>query len=176
VGNPLLCVPPVKYIRSSITNHLPRVLSVAKNEASIPVTLKSLGGIMLNQIIRSICVLGVLLVALVGFLVMGPLSSWAVDKGVSWIANTESDMAKYRLWICKTTGCDVQRTGNIPLAEIPHVVGQSSYVYTLPLNMVGQIAVDAVDTSGNASPLSNKLPFNTTVDLTPPKPVILQLN
>lgn len=129
---------------------------------------------MSSRIIKCICVV-IGLVSVLSVPSVYATHNGVPDTAVTWQANTEPDMAKYRLWICKTAGCTAIRTGNTVFAEVPHVQGQASYVFTLPANMVGSISADAVDTSGNPSLLSNQIPFSTIVDTTPPKAVMLLL-
>lgn len=83
--------------------------------------------------------------------------SLAVSATLEWDRNTESDMKEYRVWICSTPGCIVQRTGNTVYAVVaqPAVGVKPSAV--LPLNFQGSVAVDAGDLSGNRSPLSARL-------------------
>jgi len=103
---------------------------------------------------------------LTGFFLL--LVSPAFARDATWTGNTEPDMDKYRVWLCKVAGCVVQRTGNTPFAVVIHTAPGGEYSVTIPDDLAGDAAVDAVDKSGNASPLSNHASFSVVPPDLPP--------
>jgi hypothetical protein len=80
----------------------------------------------------------------------------------SWQPNTEPDMKEYGIYACKVKGCTVQRDISQRIATVPH----PTVKWALTPDLIeGSLALTAIDTSGNESPLSNQAPF----DLQAPK-------
>jgi len=98
----------------------------------------------------------------------GALATPAFARDATWTGNTEPDVEKYRVWLCKVAGCVVQRTGNTPFAVVIHTAPGGVYSVTIPDDLAGDAAVDAVDLAGNASPLSNHASFLVVLPDLPP--------
>lgn len=95
------------------------------------------------------------------------ISTQAFALTAEWIRNTDSDMKEYRMYLCEGKGCAVQQaTANIAGTIVQPAVGVVP-TWPVPNAKVGAIAVSAVDTSGNESPLSNTVTFDTVTPGTP---------
>lgn len=90
------------------------------------------------------------------------MSSSAFALTASWQPNTEPDLKEYGVYACKVKGCVVQRETTQRIATVSH----PTVKWILSPDLIeGTLAVTAIDTSGNESPLSNQVPF----DLQAPK-------
>jgi hypothetical protein len=102
----------------------------------------------------------------------GVLAAPTFARDATWTRNTEPDMKQYRVWLCKVAGCVVQRTNNTPFALVEQTPLDVTPSVTIPDDLAGDAAVDAVDQAGNASPLSNHASFSVVLpDLPPAAPV-----
>ena len=109
-------------------------------------------------------------------LTFGLFADEALARDLTWTRNTEPDMSHYRMWLCKTAGCSVVRSGNTPFATIPQPPVGVIPSIPLPDDLAGDAAVDAVDLAGNASALSNHVGFlPVPLDLPPLAPVGLSV-
>ena len=106
------------------------------------------------------------LILVFGFLVL--LAGVAGAASLEWDRNVESDMANYRVYACFTKGCVVTQSG--PMLQ-PGTVAQPAVgaipKWPIPANKEGSLAVSAVDTSANESPLSAPVGFDTLVPSAP---------
>jgi len=107
----------------------------------------------------------ILVMTVVLFLTCGIPSTWAQMTTecsmarpcvLGWDANTEPDMAEYRLYLSKQSG----QYGVTPVLVIPHPTTQDTTASLGPLPD-GQkfMVLTAVDTSGNESLHSNEITF-----------------
>ena len=103
-----------------------------------------------------------LLSLLTGLLLI--ISSQAFALTAEWVRNVESDMKEYRMYLCEGASCTIAKTPAMMAATIPQPAVGAIPKWVIPAGKTGSIAVSAVDTSGNESPLSNIVFF----DLTPP--------
>lgn len=95
------------------------------------------------------------------------ISSQAFALTAEWIRNTDEDMKEYRMYLCQGKGCVVQQAAaNIAGTIVQPAVGVVP-TWPIPNAKIGAIAVSAVDTSGNESPLSNTAAFDTVTPGTP---------
>lgn len=92
------------------------------------------------------------------------ISSQAFALTAEWVRNAESDMKEYRMYLCEGANCTIAKTPAMMAATIPQPAVGVIPKWVIPAGKTGSIAVSAVDTSGNESPLSNIVFF----DLTPP--------
>lgn len=95
------------------------------------------------------------------------MSSSAFALTAEWIRNTESDMKEYRMYLCDGASCTVQKTSAALAGTIPQVAVGAIPKWVIPTGKTGAIAVTAVDTSGNESPLSNVVFFDQIPPTTP---------
>lgn len=102
-----------------------------------------------------------------------PVSAYALTA--EWVRNPETDMREYNMYLCEGLTCAPTRTAAMKVATIPQPVVGAVPSWRMPDNKVGAIAVTAVDQSGNESPLSNVVRFDT---VTPGAPtgIILRLS
>ena len=100
------------------------------------------------------------------FMVVGSASA----ATVLWDRGTEADLSYYRIYACFTPGCIVTKTPAMLLpGSVPQVpVGQvPQYVINLT-GETGNLAVTAIDTTGNESGLSVPVGFTATSDTQAP--------
>lgn len=102
---------------------------------------------------------------LVGFFLL--ISTQAFALTAEWNRNAESDMKEYRMYLCEGLACTVQKVPGQLVGTIPQVAASVIPQWVMPDGKIGAISVTAVDTSGNESPLSNVVTFDT---LTPGAP------
>lgn len=89
---------------------------------------------------------------------------------VFWTRNTEPDMDKYHVYVCRTAGCIADNSGALWIAEVPHPASGAEVVYgPLPTNIEGAVCVAAADQVGNLSACSQSVSFSTLPNL-PPNP------
>ena len=96
-------------------------------------------------------------------------SSWAQDFGLTWSANTESDLAGYKIY--RTTApTECSNPAPVPTAPIASVGLVTVYTDTFPI-VSGTVCweITAVDTQGNESPRSNRV-TKVIVNLPPSAP------
>lgn len=96
---------------------------------------------------------------------LSPLPAFALTA--EWERNTEPDMKEYAVYMCETKGCTVSQTPIMQKAVVPHPLQGVKPTWPVPDNKEGAIAVSARDASGNESPLSNVVPFDSLKPLTP---------
>lgn len=103
------------------------------------------------------------------------ISSQAFALTAEWIRNTEADMREYNMYLCEGLTCTPTRVAAMKVATIPQPLVGAVPSWRMPDNKVGAIAVSAIDQSGNESPLSNVVRFDT---VTPGAPtgIILRLS
>ncbi len=77
-------------------------------------------------------------------------TSWAASLQVSWDANTESDLAGYKVYYGTVSGAygTSADVGNVTSYQIPSIAQEGQTIY---------VAVTAYDTAGNESGFSNEV-------------------
>jgi hypothetical protein len=100
-----------------------------------------------------------------------PVSSFALTA--DWVNNTEPDMKEYTVYMCKVKNCTVEQIASQKVATVPYTVGNQRPSWPIPNGIEGTLAVTASDTSGNESPLSNQVKFDS---LTPGAPAGVTIN
>lgn len=80
---------------------------------------------------------------------------------LEWDRNTESDMRDYHVYACYTKGCTVAQSPANHIGTVVQTIVGVKPTYILPPDKEGTAAVSALDTSGNESPLSNTVPFDS---------------
>jgi len=84
-----------------------------------------------------------------------------------WERNTETDMQDYRVYGCLTAGCTVTQTPELIQATVVQPIPGVKPTWAIPPGTAGSIAVSARDTSGNESPLSVSVSFDSAPPRTP---------
>lgn len=102
---------------------------------------------------------------LIGFFLS--ISSQAFALTAEWNRNTEADVKEYGMYMCETANCTVSKSPAMLKATIPQTVAGVSPTWPMPDGKIGAIAVTAKDQSGNESPLSNTVVFDTATPGTP---------
>lgn len=87
-----------------------------------------------------------------------------------WTANTEPDMSRYNVYLCKTAGCVATDAGVLWVGEVLHTSNKPQYTFPLPVGIQGAAVVTAQDLSGNNSLPSNMVTFSTVPNLPPAAP------
>jgi chitodextrinase len=100
-----------------------------------------------------------------------PVSSNQLD--LTWTANTEPDLARYRIYRSTTSGFTVNFTSDIPIAQ--PTVNSYSDIDNLSASTTYYYRIVAVDTSGNIGEISDEGSATTIAnpgDTTPPSKVV----
>jgi hypothetical protein len=104
-----------------------------------------------------------IILIIISFLLMSSLVFGAsLNLRATWTANTEPDMASYRLY--RTDGT------RLLIGSIPHPTATYDFTATVPDGSAGTLTfvLVAVDTNNNASLDSVTVPFVYNLDVTPP--------
>ena len=110
------------------------------------------------------------LLLMLSLLILGAAPAWGANSVLTWTANTEADLAGYKVYFGTNGACAA--TAPLP----PLVIGGSAvqvgkvttYTHTGTPAIDGVLCyeITAFDTSGNESPHSTRV--NKTVNLVPP--------
>lgn len=93
-------------------------------------------------------------------------------KDLVWTANTEPDLKKYHVYLCKVKGCTATDQGQLWVGEVPHdhTLKPAQYSFPIPSGIEGAAVVTAEDTGGLVSTPSNMVSFSTILNLPPAAP------
>lgn len=95
------------------------------------------------------------------------ISSQAFALTAEWNRNSETDMKEYHMYMCETANCTVSKTPALIKGTVPQPAVGVVPSWPIPAGKSGSLAVTALDTSGNESPLSNVIFFDQTPPATP---------
>lgn len=96
---------------------------------------------------------------LIGFFLS--ISSQAFALTAEWDRNSETDMKEYGMYLCDGATCTPVKHSSMKIATIPQPALGVIPSWKMPDGKIGAIAVTAIDQSGNESPLSNVVRFDT---------------
>ena len=103
--------------------------------------------------------------------------AFAASPELALSPNTELDMKKYNVHMCKVKGCVAVDRADLFVGSVAHVFVNppAQYTFPVPPNIEGAAVITAEDQAGNRSGPSNMVSFSTVPNLPPVAPSDLKV-